>query len=119
MIALGWLYPSSVPVAALVVSGGDLYVGGYFGTAGGKVSAFMARAYLPPLPSLSILRIGPSLMVSWPSAETGDFILEQTGALHSPVGWATNFANITDDGTNRSVVIPAAKEAMLFRLHRP
>jgi RNA polymerase sigma-70 factor (ECF subfamily) len=36
-------------VAALAVSGSDLYAGGAFTTAGGKVSAYVARAYLQQL----------------------------------------------------------------------
>src|SRR5437016_7528944 len=43
-------------VNALAVSGNDLYLGGAFTTAGGKVSAYIARAYLPPLPTLLVLR---------------------------------------------------------------
>jgi hypothetical protein len=34
-------------VAALAVSGNNLYVGGSFTTAGGKVFGYIARAYLP------------------------------------------------------------------------
>ena len=34
-------------VSALAVSGSDLYAGGYFTTAGGKVSAYVAEALIP------------------------------------------------------------------------
>src|SRR5262249_12620255 len=40
-------------VAALAVSGSDLYAGGYFTTAGGKLSAYAARAIVSP-PVLAI-----------------------------------------------------------------
>ena len=50
-------------VFALVVSGNDLYAGGSLTTAGGKVSAYMARAYLLTLPALSVLRSGTDVMV--------------------------------------------------------
>ena len=67
-------------VSALAVSGSDLYAGGEFTTAGGKVSPYIARAYLPTLPTLSVLRSGipqGGIMVSWPSVDTASFTLEQ------------------------------------------
>src|SRR3974390_956565 len=64
-------------VQTLMVSGSELYVGGRFMMAGGKFSAYIARAYLPALPSLSIIRSGHDVIVSWPSADTDGFALEQ------------------------------------------
>src|SRR5207244_13101282 len=64
-------------VSALAVSGSDLYAVGAFTTAGGKVSRYIARAYLPTLPTLSVLRSGTNLTVSWPSVDTASFALEQ------------------------------------------
>jgi len=109
-------------VSALVVSGSDLYAGGRFTTAGGKVSAFIARAYLPTLPTLSVLRSGipqGGIMVSWPSADTASFMLEQAGTLAPPPSWVTNAASMTDDGTNKSVTLPATNSSQFFRLRRP
>jgi hypothetical protein len=106
-------------VRALAVSGSDLYAGGSFTAAGGKVSAYIARAYLPTLPTLSILRSDAEVMVSWPSADTAGFTLEQAGTLTAPVSWATNTASITDDATNKSVTIPATDSAQFFRLRKP
>ena len=109
-------------VAALAVSGSDLYAGGGFTTAGGKVSAYIARAYLLTLPTLSVLRSGipqGGIMVSWPSADTASFALEQAGTLAPPATWVTNVASITDDGTNKSVTLPATNSAQFFRLRRP
>ena len=106
-------------VCALAVSGSDLYAGGGFTTAGGKVSAYIARAYLLPLPALSVLRSGTDVIVSWPSADTASFTLEQAGTLTPPPSWVTNTASITDDGTNKSVILPATNSAQFFRLRRP
>ena len=105
-------------VAALTVSGTDLYVGGQFTTAGGKVSSYIARAYLPALPMLLMLRSDTEVMVSWPSVDTVGFALEQVGTLATPAGWVTNSASVTDDGTNRTVTIPATNSVRFFRLHR-
>src|SRR6185295_6538881 len=94
-------------VYALAVSGSDLYVGGNLTTAGGKVSAYIARAYLLTLPALSVLRSGSEVIVSWPSVDTTGFALEQAGTLASPASWVPNTTSITDDGANKSVTIPA------------
>ena len=109
-------------VLALAVSGSDLYAGGSFTTAGGKVSLYIARAYLLTLPTLSIRRSSTpqgGIMVSWPSVDTASFALEQAGTLAAPASWVTNAASITDDGTNKSVTVPATNSAQFFRLRRP
>lgn len=106
-------------VNALVLSGDYLYAGGNFTTAGGKVSANIARAYLLDLPALSVFRSGPEVKVSWPSLNTSDFTLEQTAVLTAPSSWVANTARITDDGTNKSVTLPATDRAQFFRLRRP
>src|SRR5262245_12861084 len=84
-------------VNALAMSGSDLYVGGDFTAAGGKVSAYIARAYLPTLPTLSVLRSTTDVMVSWPSVDTAGFALEQTGILTAPTSWVPNTSSVSDD----------------------
>jgi hypothetical protein len=106
-------------VYALAVSATDLYAAGGFTTAGGKASAYTARAYLPALPTLSVLRSSENVTVSWPTVDTAGFALEQAGLLAAPAGWVTNSATVTDDGTNKSVTIPATNSSQFFRLRRP
>ncbi len=103
----------------MAVSGSDLYAGGAFTTAGGKVSGYIARAYLPTLPTLSMVQSGSTVTVSWPSAHTSEFVLEQAGALAARTSWITNSASVTDDSVNKSVTIPATNSAQFFRLRRP
>jgi hypothetical protein len=106
-------------VSALAVSGSDLYAGGGFTTAGGKASALVARAYLRALPTLAVLRSGQQVTVSWPAVDTAGFALEQAGLLAAPAGWVTNSATVTNDGTNKSVTLPATNSSQFFRLRRP
>jgi hypothetical protein len=113
-IHVGW-------VTALAVSGSNLYAGGvgWFTTAGGKVSAYIARAYLPTLPTLSILRSSEEVTISWPTVDTGGFALEQAYSLVAPTGWVPNSATVTNDGANKSVTLPATNSSQFFRLRRP
>ena len=106
-------------VHALAISGNDLYAGGSFTTAGGKASGYIARAYLLTLPTLSALRSGANVTVSWPSADTAGFELEQAGTLAPPVTWVTNTASVSDDGTSKSVTFPATNSSQFFRLRGP
>ena len=88
-------------VSSLAMSGSDLYASGQFTTAGDKVSAYIARAYLPTPPTLSVLRSGQDVMISWPSTDTASFALQQAGTLAAPASWVTNTASVTDDGANK------------------
>jgi hypothetical protein len=106
-------------VYALAVSGNDLFVGGNFWTAGGKASPFLARAYLPALPSLAVFRSGKNAIISWPSAQTEGFSLEQAETLAVPATWVPNSLSVADDGTKKSVTVPATNSAQRFRLRRP
>lgn len=87
-------------------------------TAGGKVSPFIARAYLPELPGLSVLRSGSDIKISWPSADTATFSLEQAGTLGTLPSWLPSTAPVTDDGVRKSVTVPVSNSAQLFRLRR-
>jgi hypothetical protein len=106
-------------VRAQAVLGNDLYVGGTFTSVGSKVSAFIARAYLPILPPLSVLRSGSDVMVSWRSIDSSGFALEHATALGTPTTWVTNTTTVNDDGTNKSVTLPTTDGPRFFRLHRP
>ena len=113
------LVGSSPHVSALAVLGSDLYAGGAFSFAGGKVSAYIARAYLPALPTLSVSRSGEYLTVSWPAMDTDGFVLEQAGPIADPAGWATHSATVTDVGVHKSLTLSATNSSQAFRLRRP
>lgn len=103
---------------AMAILGGGLYVGGQFTMAGGNVSAYIAEALVSE-PSLLISRSGNNLTVSWPSRDSSGFKLEQTATLGSATNWALNPSTVTDDGTNKSVLIPTTSNRVFFRLHSP
>jgi hypothetical protein len=110
--------PFIAGVYALALSRDDLYAGDGFTSAGGRVSGYIARAYLLTLPALSVRRSSAEVVVSWPSADTADFRLQQAGTLAAPAGWVTNSAGVANDGTNKSVTLPATNSPQYFRLHR-
>jgi len=120
-MALGSAVAGGSPptVSSLAISGNDLYVGGTFTNAGGKACARIARVYLGTLPTLSVARSAGSVTISWPSAGTDGFALERADLLAPPTSWVSNTASIGDDGTSKSVVIPATNSAQFFRLRRP
>ena len=103
----------------LAASGNDLYVGGSFTTAGGKMIPNIARAYLLPLPALTVLRSGSNVKVSWPSTNTDGFALEHASGVATSASWLSNTASVNDDGTNKWVAVPATNGAQFFRLRRP
>lgn len=39
--------------------------------------------------------------------------------LASPANWMMNTASISDNGTNKSVTVPATNDARFFRLRKP
>ena len=102
-------------VAALAVSGNYLYAGGYFGTAGGKVSPYIARANLLALPTASVILSGANIILMWPTNDTG-FTLESTTNLIPPVVWITNSpAPIVVNGQN-TVTNPISNGWKFYRL---
>jgi hypothetical protein len=114
-----FFYPYLTQVSALAIIGNDLYAGGTFTVAGDKVSAYLARAYLLPLPLLSISRSLGGLTVSWPSLAGPGFVLEQARGMAPPLVWETNSDAMSDDGTNRSTTVSPTNSSRFFRLRGP
>jgi hypothetical protein len=104
-------------VIALAASGNDLYAGGGFTTAGGKVSGYVARAILR-LPSLTLRQTNSSTVaVSWPSPSPG-FVLQQNTYGLGSVNWSNVTDSILDDGTNKMITQPMGTNRF-FRLVLP
>jgi hypothetical protein len=112
-------YPPYTRGNAVAVSGNRLYAGGYFSTAGSAAATNIARAYLTPLPTLSLVRSGLNMIVSWPSTNTSDFTLEQADTLNPPPSWVSSTATVGDDGTTKSATFHATNGAHFFHLRGP
>ena len=107
---------SDAAPAALAASSNDLYVGGGFSTAGGKVSAFIARAILGDAPGHNQLTvtslIGETVKFSYVGYPATNYALDRAFSLTPPINWVgqkTNtvtvsgvlmFSNTPAPGTN-------------------
>ncbi len=77
---------------ALAVSGSDLYAGGGFTTAGGKVSAYVAKAYLLAAPggiADSILESDGTATLKFYGNPGHSFDVQRTTNLAPPITWTT------------------------------
>jgi hypothetical protein len=101
-------------VLALAVSGSELYAGGAFTMAGGKVSPYLARAYLER-PYLSILRSGADVRLSWPTFYES-FVLQQNPSAANPSSWSPANYPLTTNGAIKSSTIPITPSNQFFRL---
>ena len=100
------------PDAGAKLAGGSYTVEGGFWSA--AVAVQMAGA-----PRLSVVRTGGNVIISWPSADSTGYVVEQTGTLAVPASWSTSGAALSDDGTTKSVTLPATPGYKFFRLRKP
>jgi alpha-tubulin suppressor-like RCC1 family protein len=70
-------------------------------------------------PLLSMRHAGANVVLSWPSGGSVGSILEQSSSLRTPQIWTTNPTSVGDDGTTKSVTIPATNNLLLYRLYLP
>ena len=108
-------------VRALAMSGSDLYVGGSFTAAGGKVSAYLARAALP-WPALTLGQAGGWLELTWPESHRGWELEMQTN--RDGVGSGAEWYPVPGSKTNTHMSLPIdpAMPSVFYRLrfqHQP
>ena len=65
-------------------------------------------------PRLTIPRIGPNVNIFWPSTAAG-FGLQENPDLN-PVNWATVPPTNSDNGTIKSIIVPAGPGNRFYRL---
>jgi hypothetical protein len=91
--------------------------GGSFSLAGG-FWGIISAIQTPGAPLLTILRTQTNtVVVSWPSPSTG-FTLQQVSNLDASV-WSAPPESITDDGTNRFVIVSPQTGSRFYRLFKP
>jgi hypothetical protein len=93
---------------------GATLTGGSFSLTGG----FWSIVQAPGAPLLTIyLTTGNRAVVSWPSPSTG-FTLQQNGGLN-PASWTTPSEAVTDNGTNKFIIVNPPTGNRFYRLFRP
>lgn len=85
--------------------------GGTFSVEGGIVVA----AQTPDAPLLTVLRTGNTVVASWPTG-AGGFVLQQRAAVAGPVGWVNSPFAVSDNGTNKTVIISPSVGHLFLRL---
>ena len=92
--------------------------GGNYAVDGGFWSIAVA-VQMSDAPFLTVIRSGSNVILSWPSAASTGFALEQNATLGNPSSWNLNGASVSDNGTTKSVTIPATAGVHFFRLRKP
>jgi len=117
----GGVNASTPVVLALVVSSSNLYAGGHFTTAGGKVSAYIAQAALGDAPGYNHLAGGLSsggvMQFSYIGYPATNYALDRAFDLSPPISWIgqqTN--NMTISGVLMFTNTPVASTNNFWRV---
>ena len=98
------------PDAGPAMSGGD------FSLTGGFWSLFAVQTPGAPLLTISLTSTNTA-MVSWPFPST-DFGLQQNTDLN-PANWTTPSETVTDNGTNKFIIVNPPTGNRYYRLFKP
>ena len=86
----------------------------FFNFAGGKPCTNIARAYLER-PTLSILRSGSNVTLSWPTFYES-FTPQQNPDTANSNGWSNDNYPFTTNGAIKSATVPLTSTNQYFRL---
>jgi len=101
-------------VNALCASGSELFVGGYFDTAGGQPANGLAIWHIPHV--LKIRPEGEAAVVSWPATGT-NFMLEAKGGVAS-ADWSEVAQPFIVTNDECVVTDPLSASKRIYRLRR-
>jgi len=96
----------SSPYGVALDSAGCVYVADFYNNRISKGT---------PLPGMTIMESGSSIIISWPSSAAG-FSLQQNADVTNAGGWQPSGYSASDDGTNRSITISSPTSNLFFRL---
>ena len=98
------------PDAGVMSGGGYSLAGGFWG--------ILSAVQTPGAPLLTIRRTQPNTVeVSWPSPSAG-FVLQQSGDLNT-ANWTPPPQSVTDNGTNKFILITPSAGNRFYRLTQP
>lgn len=121
----------------IISGGGDTSTGGVYSVTGtigqpdtgissggnytleGGFWSIIATVQTPGAPFLKVKLAGYTVEISWASADTSGFLLEETGSVAGTIHWATVFTPITVVNNENVVSIPASSGLHFYRLHKP
>ena len=89
-------------------SGNYTLQGGFWGV--------VAAVQTPGAPLLTITPSGSNVIVSWPSPSTGFGLQENLGL--DPAAWSAVPPTNSDNGTIKSIVVPAGPGSWFYRLKK-
>ena len=79
----------------------------------------MAAIQTPGAPLLKVKRVGNTVEISWATADSGGFLLEETGSLAGTINWAGVSTSATVAATDFVVTVPASTGFHFYRLRKP
>jgi hypothetical protein len=96
------------PDAGMMSGGNYALVGGFWGV--------VAAIQMEGAPLLTIIRSGPSVIVSWPSPSTG-FVLQENSSVGN-TNWVNSAQSPVDNGTNKSITVMPPIGNRFYRLKK-
>ena len=92
--------------------------GGIYTLEGGFWS-IIAVIQTPGAPLLKVKSVGNTVEISWATADTGGFLLEETGRLTGTVIWAGVSSPATVVNNENVLIVPASNGFHVYRLRKP
>ena len=89
--------------------------GGGFSLDGGFWAVIAVQT--PGTPLLTVRHTANTVVVSWPSTATG-FVLQQSANLNT-TSWISPAETVTNDGTNKSIIVNPPNGNRYYRLIKP